>query len=335
MKLSIISPVYNAEKYIDRCVQSILSQKYKNYELILVDDHSTDSSLTKCQKWKNTDNRIKILKNPSKGVSSARNTGVRCADGEYIMFIDSDDSLSEDALSIFIEKIEKLGKSDIVISSYETIYPSGKAQSHEISDFHGDIASFCGHMEEYLNAAVLQGPCWKLFKRKLLMDHNIFFPETMDYGEDAYFVYEYLKYAGNVIVFADTTYHYHIQDVSLSQGFRREKYEINLMLNEKLHCLLKLHLGDTDNRLILIRNRLAFLMYLDECSLLKNKKYALTEISHAINHPQTLAAFNADPLSLKHRFIKFFIQHRMRLCLLFAGIIHARRMIKMQKENSD
>ena len=93
MKLSIISPVYNAEKYIDRCVQSILSQKYKNYELILVDDHSTDSSLTKCQKWKNTDNRIKILKNPSKGVSSARNTGVRCADGEYIMFIDSDEFL--------------------------------------------------------------------------------------------------------------------------------------------------------------------------------------------------------------------------------------------------
>lgn len=175
-------------------------------------------------------NRIKILKNPSKGVSSARNTGVRCADGEYIMFIDSDDSLSEDALSIFIEKIEKLGKSDIVISSYETIYPSGKAQAHEISDFHGDIASFCGHMEEYLNAAVLQGPCWKLFKRKLLMDHNIFFPETMDYGEDACFVYEYLKYAGNVIVFADTTYHYHIQDVSLSQGFRREKYEIILIL---------------------------------------------------------------------------------------------------------
>ncbi len=335
MKISIIIPVYNAETYIDRCVQSVLAQKYKDYELILIDDRSTDGSFAKCQIWKNRDNRIKVMKNSSKGVSSARNTGIKCADGEYVMFIDSDDSLSKDAFAKFVKKTEEFGKSDIIISTYETIYPSGKTKSHIISNFHGDIALFCQHMEEYLDAAVLQGPCWKLFKRKLLIDNNIIFPENMDYGEDACFVYEYLKYAGNVIAFADSTYHYHIQDVSLSQGFRREKYEINLMLNEKLGCLLKLHTGSTNNKLIWEKNRLAFLMYLDECALLENKKQALIEINRTINHPQTLTAFNDKPLTLKHHMIKFFIQHKMRLSLLLAGIIHARRMMKMHRENGN
>lgn len=333
MKISIISPVYNAEKYIDRCIRSVLSQQYKDYELILIDDHSTDSSLAKCQKWKNIDNRIIVMENPSKGVSSARNVGIKRASGEYIMFIDSDDSLSENALPEFLNKIVDLGKSDIVISTYVTIYPGGKTESHIIPDFHGDISLFCQHIEEYLNAAVLQGPCWKLFKRKLLIDNNIIFPENMDYGEDAYFVYEYLKHINNVIAFNNATYHYHLQDVSLSQGFRRQKYQTNLMLNERLDFLLKFHLGSTDNKLLLNRNRLAFLMYLDECALVKNKKTALTEINCAINCPQTLTAFNDEHLSVKHCVIKFFIQHRMRLCLLLAGTIHARRMIKMHREN--
>ena len=108
-KVSVIVPVYNVEKYLDECVNSIINQSYSNLEIILVDDGSSDTSGQKCDTYKAVDNRIKVIHKKNGGLSDARNVGIEIATGEYISFIDSDDYVSE----IFIESlVNKVNNTD-------------------------------------------------------------------------------------------------------------------------------------------------------------------------------------------------------------------------------
>ena len=109
--VSIVVPVYNVENYVSKCIQSIFRQTFKNYELIVVNDGSTDNSLSKLQKF--SDNRLKIINQKNKGLSGARNTGIKRAIGKYITFIDSDDWISEDYLEVMVSYARKYN-ADIV-----------------------------------------------------------------------------------------------------------------------------------------------------------------------------------------------------------------------------
>ena len=100
-KISIIVPIYNTEKYLGNCLNSIINQTYKNLEIILINDGSTDNSLSICNNYKNKDNRIKIVNKTHTGVSDTRNIGIKNATGEYIGFVDSDDYIEQDLLKIF------------------------------------------------------------------------------------------------------------------------------------------------------------------------------------------------------------------------------------------
>lgn len=106
-KVSIIVPVYNAEEYLNRCVGSLLIQSYKNIEIILVDDYSTDSSLDLCKNFEKNDNRIRVFKSERFGVSAARNTGIKMASGKYICFLDSDDEYEKEFVKTMVSTIEK------------------------------------------------------------------------------------------------------------------------------------------------------------------------------------------------------------------------------------
>ena len=105
VKISIIVPVYNAEDYLERCLHSILDQEFSSYEVILVDDGSTDASWLICDRYSSTDPRFITLHQPNKGVSAARNAGINMAQGEYVMFLDADDALLPDALEVMVESL--------------------------------------------------------------------------------------------------------------------------------------------------------------------------------------------------------------------------------------
>ncbi len=105
--LSIILPIYNVEKYLDRCMKSILKQSFKDYEIILVDDGSTDSSPILCDKYGKQLNKVKVLHKSNGGLSSARNAGLELAKGKYIFWLDSDDYISEEALSSIVKTLNK------------------------------------------------------------------------------------------------------------------------------------------------------------------------------------------------------------------------------------
>ena len=115
--VSIIIPAYNAEKYIEQCIDSIISQTYKNIEVIIVNDGSTDNTLAICEKYAKEDKRIKIVKKKNEGVSKARNDGIKIATGKYIMFIDSDDYIDDDYIEIMHKNIVEK-KADLVVSNY-------------------------------------------------------------------------------------------------------------------------------------------------------------------------------------------------------------------------
>lgn len=117
MIISVIVPLYNGEKYLERCIESILNQSNENLEILLIDDGSTDSSIHICEKYKRLDNRVKIYNIPHKGVSAARNTGIIKATGDYFTFVDCDDYIENNMIQSYFNAIDLEPDLDLIIWS--------------------------------------------------------------------------------------------------------------------------------------------------------------------------------------------------------------------------
>ena len=133
MKVSIIVPVYNAEKYLDKCVESITKQTEEDIEILLIDDDSTDSSGRMCEEWAKKDSRIRVFHIENIGVSNARNQGIKNSNSPYIMFVDSDDWIKKDMVGCLLKNIEE-SKSQAVFCNYITVRDGDKIVTSNISD---------------------------------------------------------------------------------------------------------------------------------------------------------------------------------------------------------
>lgn len=176
-KISVIVPVYNKEQYIERTINSILSQTFRDFELIIINDGSTDFSEDIILKMAQYDMRIEYIKQINKGVSAARNTGIQLSKGKYITFLDSDD----DYLPTFLEKMHKsIADKNVCYCGYYNITSENKSESN-FQYFTGDVLTRYLKHQCYPNTN-----CW-LIKRKYLVNHNIKFTEGMYWGEDLFF----------------------------------------------------------------------------------------------------------------------------------------------------
>lgn len=183
MKISVIIPVYNVEKYLTRCLESVVSQSFKDFEIILVDDGSTDSSGMICDKFSLNDSRIKVIHKINGGLSSARNAGLDIANGKYITFIDSDDWVLQDAFEYLISIIEKT-QSDVVSADY--IFTNGESIEAN-SDYKelviegtDNILKF--YLEQDIPHKKNDFPVWiKLYRKELF--NNIRFPNGKIYED--------------------------------------------------------------------------------------------------------------------------------------------------------
>lgn len=198
--VSIIVPVYNVEEYLSPCIDSILHQLYQNFELILVDDGSTDSSGSICDQVENTDSRIKVIHKPNGGLSDARNHGMRLAKGKYITFIDSDDTVAPDFLSILVTKAVAQN-ADIVQCKFalreEDLHIG--SQSELLCDGGDGLRRFLVRDTVYVAA------CGKLYKRELFQ--GIAFPLGR-INEDHCTVYKTI-YRSNRILCIDYALYWH------------------------------------------------------------------------------------------------------------------------------
>lgn len=175
---SIVIPVYNVEKYLDQCVQSVLKQEFTDYEVILVDDGSTDSSGSMCDQFAEKHINIMVIHKVNGGASDARNTGIRAAKGEYVLFLDSDDYIAEGSLSCIARRIEKSKKPDVVFLEATKFFPDGSILPlndgicFEAVDgkTHREVLQHVASRPKYPGSA-----CTKATKRSVILDNNIFF----------------------------------------------------------------------------------------------------------------------------------------------------------------
>lgn len=201
-KISIIVPVYNKEKYLEKCIESIAGQTYKNLEIILVDDGSCDMSPDICDKWAANDERIIVIHKKNGGLSSARNAGLDICSGDYVMFVDSDDWIDADtAEELYSAAISSNCK--VVSSGFYYEYNDGSTvQSNPKSlEIHGKDVLY-----NYLIDNIRPEVCSKMYLRSLIFDFR--FDESIFYAEDLYYNYYVMKKTDSFYQINKCKYHY-------------------------------------------------------------------------------------------------------------------------------
>ena len=253
--VSIVVPVYNVEKYLDRCVESIVNQTYKNLEIILVDDGSIDGSSQKCDDWSFRDPRIRVVHKENAGPGMARNAGMEYASGKYIFFFDSDDYVDLGAVQKCVEAAEKF-KADTVVFGRSNVYSDGRIEKEEITvpkeiyEAEGVKNVF---LPELFNYGIGFGmSAWsKMFNLELIKKHRLVFASEKDIiSEDAMFCMEYFSVSERVALLSDNLYYYYKNDKSFTRIYRFDRFQKNNEFLEKCTDKAK-YLGLSD---IIYRN---------------------------------------------------------------------------------
>lgn len=217
--ISVIVPVYNSEKYLHRCIDSILSQTHTDFELLLINDGSTDNSGIICDEYAAKDSRIRVFHKSNGGVSSARNLGLDHAKGKYISFVDSDDETYPNYLSVLFQNINKCDLSYIGILKYDVALQKTGEWTH----FEEQIIRIDQTDEELIvknNLLEVGYPYGKLFHQKIIETYNIRFDERISYQEDLIFTLQYISKCKTVYVSKEYGYIWYVQPNSNSLSHR-------------------------------------------------------------------------------------------------------------------
>lgn len=224
--ISVIIPVYNASHTLRQCVDSLLMQTYQDYELILVDDGSSDDSLSICKAYSSSCKNVHVIHQNNAGVSSARNLGLKRAAGELVTFVDSDDWVDRDYLESMVSPLS-VHDSDLVISGF-ILDRVDSSDNYSFSDtfIHIDKED-ASIFHSIFQSRLLYGPCCKLYKTDIIRRNRLFFPINLSYGEDRIFNYEYLSCIDTILVCSYTGYHYILNNPeSLTSKKREDLFEL-------------------------------------------------------------------------------------------------------------
>lgn len=246
MKISVIIPVYNAEKHLEQCIKSVVGQTYENLEIIIVNDGSIDASGEICEKFAAMDSRISLVHQINGGVSVARNTGIDKATGKYITFVDSDDWLKKEMYSGMMSQVKKLPDLDMIMCDTILVADEHMKKSSEFiregyyskNDIFLHLYSTLLVTEDFAKIPIVSA-CCSLFKRDLLKKNNVRFEPSIKYSEDYLFMaaiminvnsYFYLK--------GDFNYNYRQHPESRSKLLQKDWWPSLVNLNKKLKELL-------------------------------------------------------------------------------------------------
>lgn len=252
--ISVVIPIHNMEKYLDRCINSIIEQSYRNIEILLINDVSTDNSLKICKKFQKEDKRIKFFSMSHQGVSIARNFGIEKANGKYLLFIDSDDWIEKDTIEILYENIKN---NDMSICSYHRVFENYNLIDN-IKKLENDIILSKTKTLKilFLNGKYkmnYQGFIFnKLFKKKIIDRYNIRFDKDICYNEDRLFVFNYLLHCNKPIYFSKYIgYNYYRREGSVTnQKAYNEKMYTEFIAFDKMSKLAVDNKIDNLDRLI-------------------------------------------------------------------------------------
>ena len=240
-KVSVIIPIYNTEKYVERCVNSIIEQNYKNLEIILVDDGSTDQSYAVCKELQNKDQRIHLYTQKNQGAAQARNTGLDHMHGQYVFFVDSDDFLERNTLDYLAQQMKE-SNAEIVCCAARTVYELGESKPYT------DEGRYVLNTEQALQHCIgrntIGSIIWgKMYRAELFQD--IRFP-VGKHSEDEFVSYKLIAKAKIVLCTGEYLYNYFQRSGSMEQSGEPGKYldffdawrEREIFLRERGYCEL-------------------------------------------------------------------------------------------------
>lgn len=240
--ISVIVPIYNAEQYLHRCIDSILAQSYTDFELLLVDDGSKDTSGAICDAYAAQDSRVRVFHKGNGGVSSARNLGLDHAQGEYITFCDADDYVSEDWLAAYSGAIAH--NVDLAIQGYYALDGDNTVEMN-LPPCQGDTIEAKRQLITSLMSQGMYGYLWvKLFRRAIIEEHAICFDTQSTFREDEQFLSKYLEYTYSFIYTDRVGYYYH--EPSMGKPYKNDKYYSILPI---FHSLDKIYANVLPNKI--------------------------------------------------------------------------------------
>lgn len=237
IKISVIVPIFNAEEYIDRCVSSLVLQKYKNIEIILVDDGSNDRSLEICNSYKKIYDNIKVFSKTNTGVSDTRNYGISKSTGDYITFVDSDDCISKDYVVSIVKKLQE-NNCDLIRTGY-TLIKNNREKKLTYIKQKQKIQNFEDVINGMLTTNLFNSSCMFFIKRSFLIENGIKFDKKIKYGEDLLFSIECYSKAKKIIYLNNYGYFYMFNNKNASSTTdveKRIKYcKDNIFVYSKLY----------------------------------------------------------------------------------------------------
>ncbi len=225
IKVSIIVPVYNVEEYLGKCVNSLIAQTYKNIEIILVDDGSSDNCPHICDEFGKTDSRVKVIHKENGGLSSARNSGIRIAIGDYIAFVDSDDYVKENYIELLLNACVENNCTVSACGYYE--YYSEDNYNIVCGESDGVISSIDAVKDIFTMKNEICVVAWnKLYAKELFIDNNISYPEGKIH-EDVFTTYKLCALADNVAYVNEPLYYYVQRQTSImGQSFSPKRLQL-------------------------------------------------------------------------------------------------------------
>ena len=226
---SIIVPIYNVERYLEQCIESVLAQDYQNYELILVDDRSPDNSIDICVKYAKQYPNIVFIRKINGGLSDARNAGIKLARGEYLIFLDSDDYWEGTSILSDLQKIIVENNPDVIFNYMSSVYPD-KIINHYMNR-EKLVGSFREDFKGLYQEGIYLGFTWtKIVKREVILKNQLFFIKER-YFEDIPWSFSLTKYIGTYAIYQNCFYMYRRERKGAISSAVTKKNQVSLFKN--------------------------------------------------------------------------------------------------------
>lgn len=247
LRLSIIIPIYNADQYLKKCLKSIASQSYKNFEVLLINDGSTDNTIHICEEFQIKDSRFKVFNKKNGGSSSARNIGIEHAQGEWLYFVDADDELLPECLSVLINHTIK--DTELVMCGYNRCNEEGEIIGERNKKVERFLTIYDTIKELYSSEENrYQGFLWcKLFKKSIINKYNIHFNEQLYFNEDRLFIIQYLCKCTKDVIYDNTPIYNYYEHEGSAMSSLQKGYNLKYATDFDAYILMKKEIESISN----------------------------------------------------------------------------------------
>lgn len=321
--ISIIVPVYNVEQYLRGCLDSIINQTYKDLDIILVDDGSTDSSSRICDEYALIDKRVRVLHNTNCGVSCARNSGLEVARGEGVCFIDSDDTVERNYIECLANAWMEY-ECDLVICNIKDIYPNGICLKRKLK---GELTGV--FREDYWKLIdLLRVPVVKLYNKDIIQKYSIRFPTYIHTAEDQIWNFNYYSHVNSYSYVDTSLYNYfHRDNNSLSQLKDHRSYIANLTKLNIEKNFLEVNKIEKNN-LVLTNHAFGTLK---QFVLLSDRNNDYSEFKKRWKRIRPFVDTNVDTCSIKTKILYFLINNDLLFLVYFYYIISIVKKVPIRR----